>query len=235
VKAIARLMLYAVGVSVACSGGKDPRATRGESASSAAEREVVAHPLPTPQVTLVDSADDGEPGDIAFPLYRAQVTIDGRTDTIPGVRTHVMPVVGSDGRVYLFGYESGGFLRDGYIYDPGTRAITTLPTPTGAGALESNMSISPDARHIAYVSSECATAGGCGVVRSWPDGELIAETPGQPWCEGDFVYNDVRWLDINRAEIVYCSQHRFWVHAMVTVKPRFVQLDTLTSMPHWKR
>jgi len=187
-------------------------------------------------VRLVDSLDEGGSGDVAFPTYRVEVTVGGRTDTIAGFRTDAAPVVGPDGRVYVFGNDHG-FVGDGYIYNPNTRAVETFPTPPGAGQLEAHMSISPDARHIAYISTECVKPSGCGVVRSWPDGKLIAETPGGVWCEGDEDHYGVRWLDTNRAELVYCSQQArgFLLHAIVTVDSRQVLADSLRSKPDWMR
>jgi hypothetical protein len=186
---------------------------------------------------LVDSLDEGGSGDLSFPTYRVEVSVDGKTDTIGRVRTHRMPVVGADGRVYFFGYEGGGFLNGGYIYEPRSRALTTFPTPPGAGALESHMSISSDARYIAYISTECKSSGGCGVVRTWPESRLIAETPAGIWCEGDEDYNDVRWLDPTHAEILYCAEgaRDFWIHAIIAVTSRELGVDTLSSKPKWKQ
>jgi hypothetical protein len=228
------LLIFLVSAS-ACSKGNNPGVVDSGATVATPASSKSAHPASSPIVRLVDSLDDGAPGDPAFPTYRVQVTVNGRTDTIAAVRTHTEPLVGPDGRVYGFGHEYRR-LANGYIYTPDTRALATYPTPPGVGSVESHVSISPDARHIAYISEECARPiAACGVVRSWPAAKLIAETPGQPWCEGDEDYNDVRWLDDNRAEFIFCPKHRFWIYALVAVDTRLVKLDTLASKPDWKR
>jgi hypothetical protein len=196
---------------------------------------------------VVDSPDKRirDIEDLSVTLYRIQVATESRTDTIPGVQTTTLPTVGADGNIYAFGYDEGGIMLGAYRYDPETRKLAELQVPPGARMLETHMAISPDTRHIAYISTEsCAS----GMVRSWPDGKLIAQTPAEPWFRSDIDYNDVRWLDTNRAEIVYRSgrvietrpdgsrgSRGLWVHAIIAVDTPGVKLDSLLSKPDWKR
>jgi len=195
-----------------------------------------------PELSLVDKTVEGDPADLSVDLYRVQIISSGGTQRIPGVRTKSLPTVGVDGSIYGFGYDDSGVIQSAYRYDPEARKLTEIQLPPGVRILETHMAISPDARHIAYISTEvCAS----GVVRSWPDGKLIAQTPAEPWFHSDNDYNDVRWLDAKHAEIVYRSgraiaprpdrSRGLWVHAIVTVDTPAVKLDSLTSKPDWTR
>jgi hypothetical protein len=185
-------------------------------------------------MALVDPQDKGDPGDEAFALYRVEVKHNGRTDTIPTVRTNRLPIVSDGARLYMFGFSGGGFLDKGYSYDLHTRTLTEFEAPPGSTALETHIQLGPDAKHIAYIATE---GNARGVVRSWPDGALVAQGPSAPWCEGDEDYNGVRWLDPNTAELAYCSgggSRRIWVHVLVDVTRQQIKVDTLTSYPRWQ-
>lgn len=185
------------------------------------------------QMALVDRAANGDPGDVAFVVGRVQVKYAGRTDTIPKVLTNRLPVAGDDGKLYVFGYDDSGILDKGYAYDPQTRTLSEFEAPPGSTILETHILLSPDAKHIAYIATE---GNARGVVRSWPDGALVAEGPISPWCEGDEDYNSVRWLDLQTAELAYCSggSRRIWVHTLVDVVKHQIKVDTLTSYPRWQ-
>jgi hypothetical protein len=206
-------------------------------------------PLHLPRVALVDSTMEGDPGDVGVILYRIGVTTDTRTDTIPGVRTISLPGVGVDGRVYLFAYDNSGFLKNAYSYDPSSRLLIDIPFPPEIEFGAAHLSMSPDARHIAFITPDSATSYPHGRVLSWPEGKLIAETPaelpGGPRYESEVDYDDLRWLDANRVEFVYHSGraiertptgiHELWIHAIVAVDTRDLKVDSLASKPEWKR
>jgi hypothetical protein len=186
-------------------------------------------------MALVDSTDRGNPGDESFARYHVQVRYAGRTDTIPTVLTTRLPIVGEDGKLYMFGFEEGGFLDKGYSYDLRTRALTQFEPPPGSTALETHIVISPDAKHIAYIATDGLATG---VVRSWPDGALVAQGPRAPWCEGDEDYNAVRWIDRKTAELAYCTGgggRRIWVHTLIDVDNGQTKIDTQSSAPHWEQ
>ena len=198
--------------------------------------------LQPPQVALVDRSREGDPGDIAVTRYRVRVTTGTRTDTIPGVRTMTLPGVGADGNVYLFAYDNRGFLSYAYSYDPTTRKLTDIPLPPDIDEFAAHLTVSPDARHVAYIVRDSATTYAVGRVRSWPAGKLIAQTPPEPRYEGDINYNDLRWIDADHVEFVYRSgraintigPRELWIHAIVEVNRREMKVDSLASRPEWK-
>jgi hypothetical protein len=192
---------------------------------------------------------EGDPGDVAVILYRIGVTTETRTDTIPGVRTMTLPGVGADGRVYLFAYDNSGFLQHAYSYDPITRKLMNVPFPPELEFNANHLTMSPDARYVAYITPDSATSYPHGRVLSWPAGMLIAQTlaesPGGPRYESEIDDDDVRWLDPDRVEFVYHSGrasertptgvHELWIHAIIAVGTRDVKVDSLASKPEWKR
>ena len=205
---------------------------------------MLQRPVGSTRVALVDTTLEGDPGDIGATLYRIQVTTGSRTDTIPKVRTMMMPGVAPDGAVYLFSYSSGGLLLSGNRYDPATRQLTDIQLPPGIELSGAEVATSPDARHIAYFSPMMGHDM-YGVIRSWPDGKLVAQTPTEPWFESDVDESGVRWLDANRAEFAYHSGRsippgstrspNLWIDATVTLDPRSLKVDSLSSQPDWAR
>lgn len=252
-KATNTILACAWGMSVGCAvERKDANADRTQTESVAVSNRTLTsgasaippRPLQLPQVALVDGSQEGEPGDIAATLYRVQLTTGTGMDTIPGVRTMTLPGVGADGDVYLFGYDRDGFLTHAYSYDPNTRRLTLIQVPQGVEFDGTHLTVSPDARHIAYIGHDSTTSYARGRVRSWPDGKLIAQTPAEPSIEGDIDYNDLRWIDANQVEFVYRSGRtiernptgpELWIHTIVAVNTREMKVDSLSSKPEWKR
>lgn len=252
------LLAWALAMSVGCAverSGAKATASPGEpaivadSAETAAAHAIPTTPLHLPRVALVGRTMEGDPGDVAVILYRIGVTTDTRTDTIPGVRTISLPGVGADGHVYLFAYDNSGFLKNSYSYDPNTRQLTDVPFPPELEFNANHLTMSPDARHIAFITPDSATSYLHGRVLSWPAGKLIAQTaaesPGGPRYESEIDYDDLRWLDADRVEFVYHSGRaiertlagvrELWIHAIVAVDTRDVKIDSLASKPEWKR
>ena len=227
----------------------DEPATVVDSAQKAGVPMSTTAPLHLPRVALVDRTMEGDPGDVGVILYRIAITTDTRTDTIPGVRTISLPGVGADGHVYLFAYDNSGFLKNAYSYDPNTRHLTDVPFPPEIEFNAAHLAMSPDARHIAFITPDSATSYPHGRVLSWPAGMLIAQTlaesPGGPRYESEIDNDDLRWLDAERVEFVYHSgraiertptgAHELWIHAIVAVDTRDVKVDSLPSKPEWKR
>ena len=184
------------------------------------------------RVALVDKTVEGEPGDVATTFYRIQVTTGAKIDTIPIVRTMTVPGVSADGIVHLISYDEGGLLRSAHRYDPNTRHLTDIELPPDL-KLSAKVAISPDARHIAYITYN--ETSNYGLVQSWPDGKAVAQTPAEPWFEAEVDFNAARWLDANRAEFVYRSGRAvaagstrspdLWIHAIVTLDPRALKVD----------
>lgn len=252
-KATGTLLAYALVMSAGCAverktANADRAQTESTTVSDTEQKTGVSaistRSLQPPEVALVDRSKEGEPGDIAVTLYRVRVTTGTRTDTIPGVRTMTLPGVGSDGDVYLFGYDRDGFLTHAYAYDPNTRQLTDIQVPPDVEFNVTHLIVSPDARHIAYVGHDSLTADTRGRVRSWPDGKLLAQTPAEPSIEGDIDYNDLRWIDADHVEFVHRSGRtiernptgpELWIHTIVAVNTREMKVDSLASKPEWKR
>jgi hypothetical protein len=253
VKATASLLACALAMSAGCAvERKTANADRAQTESTtvsdttkkAGVSAIPTRSLEPPQVALVARSHEGDPGDIAVVLYRVRVTTGTRTDTIPGVRTMTLPGVGADGDVYLFGYDRDGFLTHAYRYDPNTRELTEIQVPPDVEFNVTHLTVSPDARHIAYMGHDSVTSYARGRVRSWPDGKLIAQSPAEPSIEGDIDYNDLRWIDADRVEFVYRSGRtiernptgpELWIHTIVAVNTREMKVDSLASRPEWKR
>jgi len=191
------------------------------------------------RVRLVDSAWAGEPGDIGILLFRVEVQSAASRDTVPLVRVATLPGVSSAGKVHLIGYNGDGNLPDdARVYDPRTRALTVCHLPLEIEVRSQYASISPDARHVAYISEDNAVSQNFGVVRKWSDTTLVVKTAPEPSHTSDEVdYNGARWLDANHAEFVYRSGRAksLWIHATVSVADRKVTLDSLSSRPGWAR
>jgi len=225
----------------------DEPATVADAGQKPAIPAVPTRDLQPSQVALIDSSMEGEPGDIGVILYRIRVTTGTRTDTIPRVRTMTLPGVGADGHVYLFAYDNSGFLTHAYSYDPNTRQLTDIQVPPELEFSATHLTVSPDARHIAYLAPDSATSYTHGRVLSWPAGRLIAQTlaesPGGPRYESEIDDNDLRWIDPDRVEFVYHSgraiersptgPRELWIHAIVAVNTGEVKVDSLASKPHW--
>jgi hypothetical protein len=199
----------------------------------------VAH---SPQLKLVDSAELGDV--FSLIVYRLQVKCDNGLDTLAGIRVKELPVVGGDGNLYGIGYDRHGDLSSGYRYDPNGGKVSLLPLPEYFDLHATHMSLSPDARHVAYIwggSSSVAS----GIVRSWPEFKLIAQTPPDSGFESEIDYSQARWLDANRAEFVYTRSgervppanipRRWWIHAVVALDPRSMKVDTVDREPVLQR
>lgn len=235
--AVERRTANAGAAQTASSTVRDTTPTNGVSAISTRSVE-------RPQVALVDSSAEGDPGDVAVILYRVQVKSSTRTDTIPGARTMTLPGVGADGHVYFFAFDRDGFLTHAYSYDPDTRQLTDIQIPPDIEFNATHLTVSPDARYIAYIAPDSVTSYTHGRVLSWPAGSLVAQTPAEPGYDSEIDYNDLRWIDADRAEFVYHSGraiepgagHReLWIHAMVAASTHEVRVDSLASKPEWNR
>jgi hypothetical protein len=229
----------------ACSNGVPARQTEVPSASTAQVSEsveVVTRPLF--RLALVDSADYG--GDMSFILHKVQVARATRTDTIPGILVQELPALGADGKLYGIAFKKLGALNRAYVYDPDTRTVSDLPLPPVLELLVARISMSRDARHLAYLWYDTADVGLVGVVRSWPDGKILVQTTRGSGTDQESPPDGLRWLDTKRVEMVYpvipvseksgqSTGRKAWIHAIVNVDTRQVSVDTVGTPPEWVR
>lgn len=156
-------------------------------------------------VRLVDSARTGdELGMEEVVSYRVEVTAAGRRDTLPGVRVQRVPVSAPDGVVHGVAVGPEGQAVGTFRYDPATRQLTRAPAPADASPFFSELALSPDARHVAYVAQESEPVVRLwGAVRSWPDGRVVARATPAPGYPSDVNYSKVRWVGPDTYEVVY--------------------------------
>jgi hypothetical protein len=161
-----------------------------------------------------------------------------RADTIPDIVVSTRPGVTPDGVVYGVTTTHDGTLGKAYRYDPKTRHVSFVPLPKDVRGWNSEITISPDARHVAYIGED--SAGIFGIVRDWPSKTVVARTtPVEPWAS-DYYTDQVGWIDANRFEIfirtpggVDATNHMIskFVVARGDVRTRSMRVDTVGTRP----
>ena len=137
-------------------------------------------------VRLVDRTQTDE-----YDAYKVEVKIGGKIDTIPGVLTFDMPVTTADGVLHGPIYTMDGEYRGIYSYEPRTRAISEIALPPDAARWDSEVKLSPDGAHIAYMGGD--STGEHGIIRTWPAVAIVLKTPSASGVPGDYSFNQVRW------------------------------------------
>ncbi|HMJ19687.1 MAG TPA: hypothetical protein VK478_14990 [Gemmatimonadaceae bacterium] len=132
---------------------------------------------------------------------RVEVTFAGRVDTIPGVLTFDMPVVASDRALHGPNIDMEEHYVGIYSYDPRTRVLSNMPLPDDASGWASEVKLSPDASHIAYVGGD--STGDRGIVRSWPAAAVVFTTMSAPQAPSDYSYNQVWWVSSDSVEFAW--------------------------------
>lgn len=189
-------------------------------------------------VALVDSAWAGDEGDIGILLFSVEVQRAGSKDTIPKIRVATLPGVSDSGKVHLIAFKrESNIPDDAEVYDPVARTLTICDLPGEIEFSSQHPSISPDARHVAYIGWESEMTQNLGVVRKWADAAIVVKTPAETFFNDDVDYNGVRWLDSGHAEFAYRSGHtrNVWIHTIVSVDDRKMTVDSLSSQPSWAR
>ena len=159
-------------------------------------------------------------------------------DTIPEIRVATLPGVSDAGKVHLIAFKrESNIPDDAEVYDPVTRSLTICNLPGEVEFSSQHASISPDARHVAYIGWDNEMGQNLGVVRRWADSAIVVKTPGEKFFNDDVDYNGARWLDSNHAEFAYRSGRakNLWIHAVFSVEDRRVRVDSLSSQPAWAR
>ena len=189
-------------------------------------------PDAAPTVALVapDSSTGADGG--TYVWYRVELRGPDRVDTLPGIRTHVRPVIGPDGSLVGLAFGSSGALLTGYIFVPATGQTRTVPLPPDVSRYFSEAALSPDGRLLAYMSQDTLSRFAAVVVR-WPDGTRVFTQAAGPGYPSDVNFNHLRWLSRDRAEfaIRIDVDDGPWVHVIFGDKGR--RVDSLAREPRW--
>ena len=172
-------------------------------------------------VRLVDTTETEE-----YPAMKVEVKLAGRVDTIPGVLTLDTPVITPDGALQGPNYTKDGEYSGVYSYDPRTRALSQIRLPADAARWDSEVKLSPDASHIAYIGGD--SAGARGIVRSWPAAAIVLKTMQAPTPASDFSFDQVWWVNPDSVEF---SWRVDLGPKTQPPAPRFVFLAVYASLP----
>ena len=161
-----------------------------------------------------------------------------KADTIPNLVVAKAPGVTRDGMVYGVAITSDGLLGKAYQYDAKTRQLSFVPLPKDVNEWNSDITVSADGRHVAYIGNE--SAGIFGVVRDWPGMTLVTRTPPVKPYPSDYDTDQAHWIDTARFEFfirtpagVDSTNHMIskFVVARGDVRARSMTIDTLATRP----
>jgi hypothetical protein len=172
-------------------------------------------------VRLVDTTETEQ-----YPALKVEVKLAGRVDTIPGVLTFDTPVITSDGALHGPNYTMDGVYSGIYSYDPRARDLSQIRLPADAARWDSEVKLSPDASHIAYIGGD--SAGARGIVRSWPAAAIVLETMQAPTPPSDFSSDQVWWVNPDSVEFSWRADLG---PKTTPPAPRFVFLAVYASLP----
>ncbi len=229
----------------------DTAATRAATRSIRATRAEIDTPpnyvvdtvlIPTNQairIRLVDMTETEE-----FFAYKVEVRLAGRVDTIPGVLTFDLPVIAPDGLLRGPAYARDAHYAGLYAYDPGTRALSNIPLPSDAEGWASEVKLSPDGSHIAYIGGFGDSTGSQGIVRTWPEAKVVLMTMKAPQAPSDQSFDQVWWVNRDSVEFSWHtdlgpatkpSDPRFPFIAIYTsLRAKRFTVDTLTEQPNFR-
>jgi len=172
------------------------------------------------RLRLVDTTETEE-----YPAYKVEVMLAGKVDTIPGVLTFDIPVVTADGLLHGPIYAMNGQYDGIYTYNPRTRALSRTPLPVDAAGWASEVHLSPDAAHIAYIGGD--STGSQGIVRSWPATVVVLRTMNALQAPSDFSFNQVWWVNPDSVEF---SWHTDVGRETKPPSPRFPFIEIYASL-----
>ena len=169
---------------------------------------------------------------------RVEVWTGQRADTIPDLVVAKPPGVTRDGVVYGVTITSDGTVGKAYQYDAKTRHLSFVPLPKDVNEWNSDITVSPDGRHVAYIGSD--SAGIFGMVREWPSMTLVLRSPPVKPYPSDYYTDQAHWIDAARFEFfirtpggVDSTNHMIskFVVARGDVRARRMTVDTLAERP----
>lgn len=155
-------------------------------------------------------------------LHRVEVRTPAGTDTIPGVLTHVLPVILADGSVLGFVYD-GPDLGSAFSWHP-ARPLELLPLSDDADRWFTTPAFSPDGRYLAYVAY--AEGYGRGMVREGVRGPVVVRTDSVEVPPTDAALSFATWLDARTFEIYVDVGETGWHRFTGTVAAGVTRVDT---------
>lgn len=169
---------------------------------------------------------------------RVEVWTGIKADTIPNLVVSKAPGVTRDGAVYGVATTSEGRLGKAYRYDPKTRQLSFVALPKDVNEWNSDITVSPDGRYVAYIGEE--SAGIFGIVRDWPSMTLVVRTPPVRPYPSDYYTDQAHWIDTDRFEFfirtpagVDSTNHMIskFVVGWGDVRARSMTVDTVATRP----
>jgi hypothetical protein len=171
---------------------------------------------------------------------KVEVWTGQKADTIPNLVVAKAPGVTRAGVVYGVAITSDGTVGKAYQYDAKTRQLSFVPLPKDVSEWNSDITVSPDGRHVAYIGND--SAGIFGVVRDWPGMTLVLRTaPVKPY-PSDYYTDQANWIDTARFEFsirtpggVDSTNNMIskFVVARGDVRTRRMTVDTLAARPEF--
>ncbi|HEV7837056.1 MAG TPA: hypothetical protein VGO75_03245 [Gemmatimonadaceae bacterium] len=187
---------------------------------------------------LIDSKEVEDMAGSSHTEAGVEVWIGMKADTIPNLIVAKAPGVTRDGVVYGVGITSDGLLGKAYQYDAKTRQLSFVPLPKDVNEWNSDITVSPDGQHVAYIGND--SAGIFGIVRDWPSMTLVARTPPVKPYPSDYYTDQAHWIDTARFEFFIrtpggadSTNHMIskFVVARGDVRTRSMTVDTLAARP----
>ena len=127
-------------------------------------------------------------------VYRVAISHASSSDTLPHILTVDQPTLVGDSLVLGITYDSvaGSFSLFSYLAKTGILAV--IPPPSDLSIAGSVPAFAPDGRHLAYVALP-ADGTWHGVVRQWPIGKVVAQTPSDTAPGTDVTIGWADWQD----------------------------------------
>jgi hypothetical protein len=150
-------------------------------------------------VRLVPAPSDFE-GPSEISLYRVVVATSGVVDTVPGVLV-TCPAVRLDVAVVGFGIDPTDARAYGFRYDMRSRRVTRFDAPQDLRLPLSDAAISPDGRHMAYVTFP-GDGSGVGVIRTMQGNQVVQRTVPVTTGAGDTFSGAASWFDSTHFQVL---------------------------------
>lgn len=169
---------------------------------------------------------------------RVEVWTGQKADTIPNLVVAKAPGVTRDGVVYGVTITPDGTVGKAYQYDAKTKKLSFVPLPKDVNEWNSDITVSPDGRHVAYIGND--SAGIFGIVREWPSMKLVVRAPPVKPYGSDYYTDQAHWIDTARFEFFIrieagadSTNHMIskFVVARGDVRARSMTVDTLATRP----